>query len=80
MLLHPHVQKRAQEELDEVVGSGALPSFDNFAKLKYIRAIIYEVLRWNTTVPVALPHMLKADDVVNGYFIPKGTLVFGTSW
>lgn len=80
LLLHPHAQRRAQEELDEVVGSGALPSFDNFAKLRYIQAIVYEVLRWNTPVPAAIPHRLKENDVVNGYFIPKGTLVFGTSW
>ncbi|GJJ11068.1 hypothetical protein Clacol_005299 [Clathrus columnatus] len=34
MLLHPDVQKRAQEELDKVVGSGALPSFEDFKRLR----------------------------------------------
>lgn len=80
MLLHPHVQKRAQAELDEIVGSDVLPSFDDFEKLKYIRGILYELLRWNTVLPAGVPHMLIADDIVDGYFIPKGTLVFGNSW
>ncbi|GJJ10961.1 hypothetical protein Clacol_005190 [Clathrus columnatus] len=34
MLLHPEVQNRAQEELDEVVGPGTLPSFKDLGKLK----------------------------------------------
>lgn len=80
MLLHPHVQKRAQEELDEVVGPDALPSFDHFARLRYIWAIVHEVIRWQTVTPIALPHLLVAEDVVDGYFIPKGTVVFGNAW
>ncbi|GJJ11050.1 hypothetical protein Clacol_005281 [Clathrus columnatus] len=80
MLLHHEVQKRAQEELDEVVGSGALPSFEDFGRLKYTRAIFQELLRWNAVTPTGLPHVLKVDDVVNGYFIPKGTIVFGNTW
>lgn len=80
MLLHPHVQKRAQEELDEVVGIDGLPSFEHFSKLKYVRAISQEVMRWNTVTPAALPHSVAVDDVIDGYFIPKGTVVFGNSW
>ncbi|GJJ11056.1 hypothetical protein Clacol_005287 [Clathrus columnatus] len=80
MLLHPEVQKQAQEELDEVVGPGALPSFKDLGKLKYIKAIFQELLRYNAVVPIAVPHVLNVNDVVNGYFIPKGTIVFGNSW
>ena len=28
----------------------------------------------------ALPHMSTNDDEFNGYYIPKGTIVFGNSW
>lgn len=80
MLLHPHIQRQAQEELDEVVGSDSLPSFDHLSKLKYVRAISHEVFRWNTVSPAGIPHLLAADDVVNGYFIPKGTIIFGNPW
>ncbi|GJJ11033.1 hypothetical protein Clacol_005264 [Clathrus columnatus] len=80
MLLHPEVQKRAQEEIDAVVGPGALPSFEDFGKLKYLKALFQELLRCNAVAPIALPHVLTVDDVVNGYFIPKGTIVFGNSW
>ncbi|GJJ11062.1 hypothetical protein Clacol_005293 [Clathrus columnatus] len=80
MLLNPEVQKRAQQELDEVVGSDALPSIEDSGRLKYINAILQELLRWNTVVPSGLPHVLMEDDVVGKYFIPKGTIVFGNTW
>ena len=28
----------------------------------------------------AVPHMATNDDEYNGYYIPKGTIVFGNSW
>ncbi|GJJ11057.1 hypothetical protein Clacol_005288 [Clathrus columnatus] len=80
MLLHPEVQKRAQEELDEVVGSGASPSFEDFERLKYTRAVFQELLRWNAVLHIGVPHILNVDDIINGYFIPKGTIVFGNTW
>ncbi|GJJ11066.1 hypothetical protein Clacol_005297 [Clathrus columnatus] len=80
ILLHPGVQKRAQEELDDVVGPDALPSLEDLKRLKYARAVFEELLRWNAVVPSGLPHVLNVDDVVNGYFIPKGTVVFGNTW
>ena len=28
----------------------------------------------------ALPHMATNDDEYDGYYIPKGTIVFGSAW
>ena len=28
----------------------------------------------------AIPHRATNDDEYNGYYIPKGTIVFGNSW
>ena len=28
----------------------------------------------------AIPHLTTEDDVYDGYFIPKGTIVFGNAW
>ncbi|GJJ11053.1 hypothetical protein Clacol_005284 [Clathrus columnatus] len=80
MLLYPEIQKRAQQELDQIIGPDTLPSFEDFERLKYIKAIIYELLRWNTVLASGIPHVLAVDDVIDGYFIPKGTIVFGNTW
>lgn len=72
MATHPEVQKRAQEELDRVVGSSRLPAFEDRDQLPYIEAIYREVLRWQPPLSLCIPHILDEDDYYKGYFIPKG--------
>ncbi|KAF4334154.1 oxidoreductase [Fusarium beomiforme] len=76
MALYPNVQKRAQDEINHVVGDSHLPSFSDKAVLPYINAIVREVLRWHTLAPMGFPHMTTEDDIYRGYFIPKNTLLF----
>ena len=49
MILFPAVQKKGQEELDRVIGSSRLPSWDDRSDLPYIRGIVEETLRCATT-------------------------------
>lgn len=46
MTLFPEAQKRAQEEIDRVVGCDRLPDFDDRENLRYIDAIYKECLRY----------------------------------
>ena len=75
MLLYPDVQKKAQEELDRVVGCDRLPSYEDRDKLPYVNALIKEALRWNAVLPMGVPHVMSEDDVFRGYFIPKGAII-----
>jgi len=43
MLVFPEVQRRAQDELDRVVGRARLPTFSDMKHLPYIQAIVKEV-------------------------------------
>lgn len=79
MSLFPHVQRKAQEELDRVVGPSRLPEFDDFDNLVYIQAVILESLRWMPVLPMGIPHALIRDDEYKGCFIPKGTMVIAVS-
>ena len=45
MVLNPEVQRKAQEEVDNVVGRNSLPTFADLPKLKYVDAIRKECLR-----------------------------------
>ena len=40
MMAYPEMQKKAQQELDEMVGRGRLPSFEDYEKLPYIWAMV----------------------------------------
>ncbi|GJJ05844.1 hypothetical protein Clacol_000031 [Clathrus columnatus] len=79
MILYPDIQKAAQEELKKVIGTNSFPTFKDRPNLPYINALCKEVLRWYPVTPLGFPHVLKQDDVVDGYFVPKGTLVMGNT-
>lgn len=72
---HPEIQKRVHEELDRVVGRDQLPSFSQMDQLPYTLATIHEVQRTFKLVPFSLPHSVMEDITVNGYNIPKGTIL-----
>ncbi|KAL1943795.1 hypothetical protein VTO73DRAFT_3613 [Trametes versicolor] len=76
----PEVQKKAQAELDAVVGPHRLPDFADQDSLPYVSAVIKECLRWHAIVPLGIPHRLMEDDEYRGYFIPKGTLAISNIW
>lgn len=52
MILYPEVMKKAQEELDQVVGRNRLPEYSDRASLPYINAVLKEVFRWFPVVPM----------------------------
>jgi hypothetical protein len=54
LVLFPQVQKRAQAELDVVVGRDRLPKFDDRPHLPYIEAIYKELMRWLMVAPTGM--------------------------
>ncbi|KAI1794935.1 cytochrome P450 [Ganoderma leucocontextum] len=80
MSLYPDIQKKAQAQLDAVVGPHRLPGHEDREALPYISAIVKEVLRWHVVLPFSLPHLTIEDTEYDGYFIPKGTILVANSW
>ncbi|KAF9473508.1 putative monooxygenase [Pholiota conissans] len=80
MIRNPAVQKKAQAELDSVVGKDRLPTISDRPQLPYTRSVLAEVLRWGPPAPLSIPHATSTDDTYNGYFIPKGTIIFPNIW
>lgn len=72
MALHPEKQRKAQEEIDRVIGSDRLPTFKDRESLPYVEAIYREMFRWLPPLPLTVPHVVEEDDVYKGYYIPKG--------
>ncbi|CDO71706.1 hypothetical protein BN946_scf184915.g50 [Trametes cinnabarina] len=80
MALYPEVQKKAQAELDSVVGRDRLPDHGDKDELVYINAIVKEALRWHNVLPLGIPHRTINDDEMDGYFIPGGTSIITNVW
>ena len=55
MALYPEVQKKAQAEIDAVVGPNRLPDFHDRPSLPYINALVKESSRWNLVLPLGKP-------------------------
>lgn len=80
MTLFPDVQKKAQAELDAVVGPDRLPSFADQDSLPYVGALVKEALRWHAVIPTGFPHCVSEDDIHDGYYIPKGSVIIPNIW
>ncbi|KAF5338823.1 hypothetical protein D9758_012046 [Tetrapyrgos nigripes] len=80
MIRHPEVLKKAQAEIDSVVGNDRLPSFSDRENLPYVNAVVTEALRWNSVAPTGVPHRAMDDGVIAGYFIPKGSIIITNLW
>ncbi|KAF7343507.1 hypothetical protein MSAN_01971000 [Mycena sanguinolenta] len=80
MLKHPEAQKKAQAELDAVIGHGHLPSLSDAPALPYVSALVKEVLRLENVAPIGLPHRILVEDQYRGYRIPANSIVIGNVW
>ena len=80
MIAFPEVQRRAQAEIDAVVGRSRLPGFDDAPRLPYVCATMKEVFRWRPTVALGLHHVSREEDWYEGMYIPKGTICIANVW
>lgn len=80
MALYPETQRIAQHEIDQTIGKEAFPTFEDRQRLPYVQALCKEVMRWRPVTPIAVPHVLRQDDFIGDYFVPKGTVVIGNTW
>ncbi|KAG0700269.1 cytochrome P450 [Suillus ampliporus] len=80
MMLYPDVQKRAQAEIEAVIGTDRLPTFEDRTSLPYVEAVLRETLRWHPVFPLGLPHFTTNSDMYHDYYIPKGAIVIANLW
>ncbi|KAK5640468.1 hypothetical protein RI129_011279 [Pyrocoelia pectoralis] len=79
LLLHPEVQERAQEEIESVIGRGRPPTLEDRTRLPYVECIVLESLRMFMGRALVVPRRAMKDSTLNGYFIPKGTILQGNA-
>lgn len=75
MLLYPEVQAKIQKEIDDKIGRGGSIKSAEVKSLRYFIAAWKESLRFNPAVPTSVMHANTAEDLWNGYHIPKGTII-----
>ncbi|XP_076934303.1 labd-13Z-ene-9,15,16-triol synthase, chloroplastic-like [Bidens hawaiensis] len=76
----PEILKKAQEELDMVVGKDNVVEESHINKLPYLYAIMKETLRLYPALPLLVPHCPSESCVIGGYTVPTGARVFVNAW
>ncbi len=52
---HPNVQKKLQQEIDDIIGKERSPKYVDRDRMPYLQAFMWELWRFRTIVPINLP-------------------------
>ncbi|ESK85920.1 cytochrome [Moniliophthora roreri MCA 2997] len=74
LIVFPDVQRKAQAEIDGVIGRDRMPTLSDIKDLPYIQALIKEVHRFYPVSPI-IPRATLADEEYRGFVLPKGTTI-----
>ncbi|XXG89554.1 hypothetical protein AAC387_Pa12g1528 [Persea americana] len=80
LIKNPNTMKKAQQELETIVGKERMVDESDLVKLDYLDMVIKESMRLHTPVPLLLPHESREDCTINGFHIPKGSRVLINAW
>ena len=74
LLRHPHVMKKLQKELEEVVGLERMVKESDLEKLNYLNMVVKEGMRLHSVAPL-IPHESIKDCVVDNFHIKQGSRI-----
>lgn len=88
--MFPGIARKVHEEIVHHVGKDRLPSIADRPSLPFTEAVWKETIRWRPALPIGMiiigqwyythayaviPHTSEKDQTINGYFIPKGSII-----
>eukprot|EP00253_Pinus_taeda_P024720 PITA_24720 len=80
LIRNPGRLKRAQAELEEVVGLNRRMEESDTERLPYLRAVVKEVFRLHPAGPLLVPHRADSDCEITEFVIPKHSRVLVNVW
>ncbi|CAE7102644.1 unnamed protein product [Rhizoctonia solani] len=78
--LYPEVARKAQAEIDSVVGRERIPSLEDRPSLPYTDALVQEIMRMFPPIPLGIFHLATEEIEFQGYRIPKGSIINANIW
>uniref|UniRef100_A0A287DG20 Cytochrome P450 2E1 n=1 Tax=Ictidomys tridecemlineatus TaxID=43179 RepID=A0A287DG20_ICTTR len=78
LMKYPEIEEKLHKEIDRVIGPSRIPAVKDRLEMPYMDAVVHEIQRFIDLVPSNLPHEATQDTMLQGYVIPKGTVVIPT--
>lgn len=79
-LHYPEVQDRMYKEISAVLQTRDLPRLSDRSHTPYTEAVLLELLRYISHVPLAVPHCTISDTNIAGFLVPKDTTIYINLW
>ncbi|XP_070567856.1 cytochrome P450 2U1-like [Ptychodera flava] len=80
LCLNQDIQENCFSEIQNAIGLENTPSYADKAKLPYVEAVLLEVQRIASIVPLGIPRSMMEDAELYGYNIPKGAIIMPNFW
>eukprot|EP01018_Ginkgo_biloba_P032885 Gb_28863 [translate_table: standard] len=80
LLRKPHAMRKAQAELDYVVGRDRKVEEYDLPRLEFLQCIVKETMRLRPVAPLLLPHESMEPCTIGGYHIPAKTRLIINGW
>ncbi|GLT97605.1 hypothetical protein SLE2022_151610 [Rubroshorea leprosula] len=80
LMKYPAAMKKVQDEVRNLIGKKGFLNEDEIQDLPYLKAVVKETFRLQSTVPLLVPRETIQDCNIGGYKIPAKTLVYVNAW
>ena len=80
LMKNPKVMKNVQEEVKNLKGDKPFIYEGDLQNLPYLKAVVEEIMRLHPAVPLLVPPETIQTSHIEGYEIPKKTLVHANAW